>query len=78
MKLNTTGDPIAAYNERVKLLAGFVNAVALGLIGFAILRPLTESLQNASLSTMWWGLAGLALHGIAHYILGQIRKEVSA
>lgn len=73
----TTRDPLAAYNERVKLLAGFVNAIALGLIGFAILRPLTESLENANLSTLWWGVAGLALHGIAYYILGQIRKEMS-
>lgn len=70
-------DPIGAYNERVKLLAGFVNAIALGLIGFAILRPLAESLDNANLSTLWWGLGGLALHGISHYILGQIRKEAS-
>ena len=75
--MTMTRDPIASYNERVKLLAGFVNAIALGLIGFAILRPLVESLANASPSTVWWGVAGLALHGISHYILGQIRKEVS-
>ena len=75
--MTTTRDPIATSNERVKLLAGFVNAIALGLIGFAIVRPLTESLENASPSTLWWGLAGLALHGISHYILGLIRKEAS-
>lgn len=77
MGLTTRPDPIATSNERVKLLAGFVNAVALGLIGFAILRPLTESLANASFSTLWWGIVGLALHGISHYILGPIRKEAS-
>lgn len=74
--MHTTRDPLVANNERVKLFAGFVNAVALGLIGFAILRPLTENLSNASLSTLWWGLTGLALHGFSHYILGLIRKEV--
>lgn len=71
----TIRDRLAANNERVKLFAGFVNAIALGLIGFAILRPLTESLANADLSTLWWGLVGLALHGFSHYILGQLRKE---
>lgn len=73
--MTTIRDPLAAYNERVKLFAGFVNAIALGLIGFAILRPLTESLANANLSTIWWGATGLALHGLSHYILGRIRKE---
>lgn len=74
--MQTIRDPLVANNERVKLFAGFVNAVALGLIGFAILRPLTESLSNAALSTLWWGLTGLVLHGFSHYILGLIRKEV--
>jgi len=74
--LTTVRDPLAANNERVKLFAGFINALALGLIGFAILRPLTESLANANLATVWWGIAGLALHGFSHHILGLIRKEV--
>ena len=46
--MQTTRDRLAAFNERVKLFAGFLNAVALGLIGFAVLRPLTESLSNAT------------------------------
>lgn len=73
--MQTTRDPLAAFNERVKLFAGFLNAVALGLIGFAVLRPLTESLSNATYSTLWWGATGLAMHGVSHYILGRIRKE---
>ena len=72
----TEPDALAIYNERVKLFAGFINAIGLGLIGFAILRPLTESLSNAALSSLWWGLVGLASHGLSHYILGYIRKEV--
>ena len=72
----TARDPLAAYNERVKLFAHFLNALGLGLIGFAVLRPLTESLGNANLSALWWGMTGLAIHGIAHYIMGNIRKEV--
>ena len=50
--MNTTRDPLVAYNERVKLFANFMNALSLGLIGFAILRPLTENLDNANLSTL--------------------------
>lgn len=74
--MQTVRDPLVAYNERVKLFANFMNATALGLIGFAVLRPLTESLSNASLSTLWWGATGLAMHGVSHYVLGRIRKEV--
>lgn len=74
--MQTICDPLAGHNERVKLFANFLNATALGLIGFAVLRPLTESLGNANLSTLWWGMTGLALHGISHYVMGRIRNEV--
>ncbi len=74
--MQTIRDPLAGYNERVKLFANFLNAIGLGLIGFAVLRPLTESLSNATLSTLWWGMTGLAIHAIAHYVVGRIRKEV--
>lgn len=76
--MQTTSDPLVSFNERVKLFAGFINAIGLGLIGFAILRPLAESLSNANLSTLWWAAVGLAMHGVSHYILGRIRKEVRA
>jgi hypothetical protein len=71
----TVRDSLAASNERVKLLAGFSNAIGIGLIGFAVLRPLTENLANANPSMLWWTVAGLALHGGSHYILNLIRKE---
>lgn len=74
--MHTTRDPLVAYNERVKLFANFMNAIALGLIGFAVLRPLTESLSNANVSALWWAVTGLAMHGVSHYILGRMRKEV--
>lgn len=67
--------PLATHNERVKLGAGFLNALGLGFLGFAVLRPLTESLGNATGSTVWWGFTGLALHGAAHYVLRYLRKE---
>lgn len=69
---------MAAFNERVKLLGGFVNALGLGLIGFAILRPLTESLvSGATWAAMAWGIVGLAMHGLSHYILGNMRRKVT-
>ena len=67
-------DDIVIHNERVKLFSGFLNAIGLGLIGFAVLRPLTAETMPLSLSTLWWGLTGLVLHAVAHYILGMMRK----
>lgn len=66
---------VAIHNERVKLFAGFLNAIALGLIGFAVLRPITEDVTHVSWLSLWWGLAGLVIHGISHYILGIMRRE---
>ena len=68
-------DPIATHNERVKLLAGFSNAIGLGLIGFAILRPLTENTLVFGGVSLWWGAAGLVFHGFSHYVLGRLRRS---
>ncbi len=67
-------DPTTIQNERVKLFAGFVNAISLGLIGLAVLRPLTANPSDFPSGAIYWGLAGLALHGFAHYILGRLRR----
>ncbi|SDX96860.1 hypothetical protein [Citreimonas salinaria] len=67
-------DDIVVHNERVKLFSGFLNAIGLGLIGFAVLRPLTADAVSMGVSTLWWGLTGLVLHAVAHYILGMMRK----
>ena len=74
--MQTAPDLLARHNERVKLFGGFINAIGLGLIGFAVLRPLSENISNASVATLWWGLTGLAMHGVSHYVLGYLRKEV--
>lgn len=70
-----TKDLLATFNERVKLLAGFVNATGLGLIGFAVLRPLTETPITVTWGSAWWGGCGLAFHILSLYILGFLRKE---
>lgn len=59
-------------NERLKLLANFIGAIGLGLIAIAVLRPLFET-GGDPLRIALWALAGLALHGSAHYILGHMR-----
>ena len=66
---------VAVHNERVKLFSGFTNAIGLGLIGFAVLRPLTESGTDMTGLTVLWGMAGLFLHAISHYILSMLRTE---
>ena len=77
--MRTTHDPLAVRNERIKLFSGFVNAVGIGLLGFAVLRPVTEDLANAAHATLWWwGLAGLAMHALSHYILGYLHKETAS
>ncbi|WP_417523584.1 hypothetical protein [Marinovum sp.] len=68
-------DALLIHNERVKLLASFANAIALGLIAFAILRPLTEGRLQFDRLSAGWGFGGLAIHGLSHYILGMLRKE---
>ena len=72
-----THDPILAWNEGVKLFAGFLNAIGLGMIGFAVLKPLTEDITKIAVPTLWWGLAGLAFHAISLYVLGLMRKAGS-
>ena len=72
--MKTERDRLAIFNERVKLLAGFLSAIGLGLIGFAILRPLTEAGLVPGRSLLWGG-AGLAFHAGAHYVLTWLQKD---
>lgn len=60
-------------NERLKLAANFLNAVGIGLIGIAVLRPIVETGATSYLTLAGWSFAGLAIHGAAHYILGYLR-----
>lgn len=82
-------DPVAVHNERMKLLAGFFNALGIGLVGVGVLAPLASWLGQVAgaapagapgvagailpLAALWMAL-GLALHGLAHYVLGRLKK----
>ena len=59
-------------NERAKLFANFLSALGIGLIAIGVLRPAFET-GGDPLWIVVWALAGLALHGFAHYILGYMR-----
>ena len=69
-------DLLTIRNERIKLFAGFLNALALGLLGLAVLRPLTDDIVSLPLTVIPWAVAGIAMHGAAHYLLGYLRKEL--
>ena len=68
-------DDLVIWNERVKLAAAFFNALALGLVGFAVLRPATEDIALLSGLSAGWAGVGLAIHLAAHYVLGYLRKD---
>ena len=83
-------DRVAIHNERMKLLAGFFNAIGIALIGVGVLAPLAASLGPRSLGERlgdaapalivglpewpFWLLVGLAMHVAAHYVLGYLKK----
>lgn len=63
------------FNERVKLIAGFANALAIGIIGIAVFKPMAESEPVSWWAICGWSLMGLAIHTLSHYILGHLRTE---
>ena len=65
---------IAIHNERTKLRAATLNALAIGLLALAVLRPIVDDIASLSAKTAAWSLASLALHGAAHYVLGALRE----
>jgi hypothetical protein len=68
-------DPLATHNERVRQRAQFLNALSLGFLGFAVLRPLIEGTLLVNVVTIAYLVTGLALHGLAHYILRYLETE---
>ncbi|MGB0660259.1 MAG: hypothetical protein ACPGNV_08760 [Mangrovicoccus sp.] len=68
-------DDLAAHNERVKLRANTVNAIALAFIAFGFLRPLVERPTQLPWIAIAWAIAGLAIHLLASYILQGLRQR---
>ena len=66
------------YNERVKLTAGAVNALGLALIISGMVFPVVRAGAPevlGSLFTWIWVFGGIALHLIAHAVLGLLKSE---
>lgn len=70
-------DPVGTFNELLKHFVGFLNALGLGLIGFAFIRPATESLSLVLPSNLAWSAVGVAAHAIGLYLLRHLKKEAS-
>ncbi|MEM6665759.1 MAG: hypothetical protein AAF638_05085 [Pseudomonadota bacterium] len=66
------------FNESVKLTSTTANALALGILGYAVIVPLargegTEVVLSANGVT--WILLGIVLHIMAHGILRTLKPE---
>lgn len=75
-------DRVASHNERVKLLAGFVNAIGIALLGVGALAPTITFLGQPGSTTLNLSVLtastalGVALHLLAHYVLTYLKKAV--
>ncbi|SFV04746.1 hypothetical protein SAMN02799631_04164 [Methylobacterium sp. 174MFSha1.1] len=63
-------------NEHLKLLAAYMNAMAIAVAGAAIIVPLVSS-PNATLGRthLSWLAASLALHCVGHAVIRCLRRE---
>lgn len=64
------------FNEHVKLLASFLNALALGVIGAGLIIPtVSGGIGLLTTDSVIWILIGLALHLGAHIVLLRLKNE---
>ena len=68
-------DTIAIFNERVKSMANFLSSLGIGLIAFAVIRPALEGGETEGAVSVAWGSVGLAIQGIAIYILRYLKRS---
>lgn len=62
-----------ARNEQLKAAANFVNALALGVLGVGLLKPLLEDGASDYGEMITPTLMGIAIHLFSYYILGYLR-----
>ena len=68
-------DRLVGFNERAKLAATSVNSVGLAFIALGVVRPLADGGDTLSLDSIGYLIAGLALHGLAHYSVSQVETD---
>ena len=63
-------------NERVKLFAGFLNALAIGVVGTALIVPVVQRLEELlDIQRIVWCCVGMALHLSAQAVFSLMRSE---
>ena len=70
---------MSIWNERVKLLAGWLNGISVAMIALGMLAPIAKILfQDEQATNMvilsWWGLGALIVHSAAHWILTDLEE----
>jgi len=61
------------WNERIKLFANFLNAIAIGVIAFAFIRP---SIDDGMEEAYFVGaMVGILTHAAAQFVLGSLKEE---
>jgi cytochrome b subunit of formate dehydrogenase len=62
------------HNEGLKLLAAFLNAIAIALVVTGVVVPITSGLALGWAAVAWIG-GGLALHYVAQLVIRSMRPE---
>ena len=67
------------WNERVKLLANALNGVAVAMIALGMLAPTAKILfaggpETNAVMLAEWGLGAIIIHGIASWVLQDLRE----
>ena len=72
------------WNEHVKLLANFLNSLAIATAALGILAPIVHMLFRSDAQTntqtnidllVWWGFGAAFLHVIAQSVLEDLREQ---
>jgi hypothetical protein len=74
---------MVVWNERIKLLANFLNGTAVAMIALGILAPIANMLFRADAQSntqtnvdllIWWGFSAVILHGLAAWVLEDLQE----
>lgn len=71
LRLQLGKDVVSVHNERVKMLAGFMNSLSLAMIALGVLRPF---LDDTSAPDPVFLAAGVFFHLSCYVILGLLRS----
>jgi hypothetical protein len=67
---------VLVFNERVKLIAGFLNSVGVLFVAYGVVAYIVQGDIAGDLSALWifiWTAAGVGLCGLGWRMLGELR-----